>query len=498
MEMVLPQQLVVDQLRPHPDPPVAVLLERLPRLRAAAPDGAVPLLERVGQQPRALPARSSSWPGSAGTPAGAGRSAPWCWSPPSSPSPSRSTAGCGSRSRSRPCTPPSVSPSTAVAGPCRLWSPPCSSGASSFVSSPLYDTLVLRVETPHSNDRRAGTAETVVSVTAEGSPFVGYGTTRTMQGSFSSLAGGETEQCHQCAAPPLGTQGFMWRLVLTTGFGGTVLCLSFFALQFLRRARGPAPARRDDVHGPARRGALLLRLRLARLGDVHRDDRHRADGPRRPEPSDARWSRDVRDPPTPSASYAAEVARLLWPEPWGAPYVTRSRHRPGLPHRDAYVFPSERRPRLLVPADVPGFVEHAAAARRRPLRARRPGARRSWSGRSARGPSRWPAGRCCASRATDPARGLDREPPRRAASAPRSASASCSAPAGSTRSRCCRSSTSTGRLLGYAKVGHNDLTAALVRREAASLAAVGGHQPRVLPGARGCCTTGSGPDSRSS
>lgn len=110
-----------------------------------------------------------------------------------------------------------------------------------FVSSPLYDTLLLRVETPHSNDRRAGTAETVLTTTAEGSPLLGYGTTRTMQGSFSSLAGGETDSCHQCAAPPLGTQGFIWRLVMTTGFVGTALCLSFFALQFLRRARGPAP-----------------------------------------------------------------------------------------------------------------------------------------------------------------------------------------------------------------------------------------------------------------
>ena len=114
-------------------------------------------------------------------------------------------------------------------------------GGIGFASSPLYDTLALRVETPHSNDRRAGTAETVVSVTAQGSPVVGYGTTRTMQGSFSSLAGGGTAQCRQCAPPPLGTQGFMWRLVLTTGFVGTLLCLSFFALQFLRRARGPAP-----------------------------------------------------------------------------------------------------------------------------------------------------------------------------------------------------------------------------------------------------------------
>lgn len=114
------------------------------------------------------------------------------------------------------------------------------------LSSPLYDTLMLRVETPHSNDRRAGTAQTVVEVTAQGSPLAGYGTTRTMQGSFSSLAGGETEQCHQCAAPPLGTQGFMWRLVLTTGFVGTILCLAFFAWQFLRRARGPDPL---DVAG---------------------------------------------------------------------------------------------------------------------------------------------------------------------------------------------------------------------------------------------------------
>jgi hypothetical protein len=114
-------------------------------------------------------------------------------------------------------------------------------GGIAFVSSPLYDTMLLRVETPHSNERRAGTAETVVTVTAEGSPVVGYGTTRTMQGSFSSLAGGETEQCHQCAPPPLGTQGFMWRLVLTTGFVGTFLCLAFLARQFLRRARGPSP-----------------------------------------------------------------------------------------------------------------------------------------------------------------------------------------------------------------------------------------------------------------
>ena len=64
----------------------------------------------------------------------------------------------------------------------------------------------------------------------------------------------------------------------------------------------------------------------------------------------------------------------------------------------------------------------------------------------------------------------------------RSASASCSAPGASTRSRCSRSSTSTAGCSGYAKVGHNELTAALVRREAAALARSAAQDP----GRSGC------------
>ena len=70
-----PEAAGVHELRPHAGPPVAGLLERLPGLRAATPDSAVPLLERLGQQPRPLPARSSSWGGSAATAGGARRSA---------------------------------------------------------------------------------------------------------------------------------------------------------------------------------------------------------------------------------------------------------------------------------------------------------------------------------------------------------------------------------------------------------------------------------------
>jgi len=112
-------------------------------------------------------------------------------------------------------------------------------GGAIFVSSPLYDTVVLRIETPHSNERRASVAGEVISAT-ESSPVLGYGSTRQKQGSYASLAGGETPTCHQCAPPPLGTQGFMWRLIFTTGFVGTGLCLTFLFMQFLLHSRGAA------------------------------------------------------------------------------------------------------------------------------------------------------------------------------------------------------------------------------------------------------------------
>jgi hypothetical protein len=106
-------------------------------------------------------------------------------------------------------------------------------GAVVFVASPLYTTVVLRVNTPHSNERRGTVATDVVRKTAALSPLLGYGETRAVQGSFESIAGGETPTCHQCAAPPLGTQGFMWRLIFTTGVIGTLLFLAFMAVQLL-------------------------------------------------------------------------------------------------------------------------------------------------------------------------------------------------------------------------------------------------------------------------
>ncbi|MFZ0323049.1 MAG: hypothetical protein WAN48_02835 [Actinomycetes bacterium] len=108
--------------------------------------------------------------------------------------------------------------------------------------SPLADIVQLRVETPHSNGRRSTVADTVTSTTWEGSPLLGYGSTRQVQGNFESIAGGETPNCHQCAAPPMGTQGFLWRLIFTTGFVGTGLFYLFLAIQLVKHVR-----RRDAI-----------------------------------------------------------------------------------------------------------------------------------------------------------------------------------------------------------------------------------------------------------
>jgi hypothetical protein len=179
-----------------------------------------------------------------------------------------------------------------------------------------------------------------------------------------------------------------------------------------------------------------------------------------------------------SDSYAAEVARLLWPAPWEEPYVTHSRHRAGESHRDAYLFPSRRRPRLLVPADLPGSSSmlHLLGARRSafvgPLRSLLETSVRS----RAFALARWPMLRVPS---TEPG-----------ADSIESYLAECfgtevrvGVMLGTRRVNqkpVLQVFDLTGRLRGYAKVGSNRLTAGLVRREARSLKEVGGQSPQTF------------------
>ncbi|WP_457205717.1 hypothetical protein [Nocardioides sp. P5_C9_2] len=180
--------------------------------------------------------------------------------------------------------------------------------------------------------------------------------------------------------------------------------------------------------------------------------------------------------PEASASYAAEVARLLWPAPWGTPYTTRALRPSALPHREAYIFPSARNPRLLVPTDLPAAATMLGRLGNDGSRFVRP--MRSVLQRSVRSPAfalaRWPKLRV---EGGDPrADSIENHlgdvlgtevrvgvvlGPRRVNQKP-----------------VLQIFGLDGTLVGYAKVGHNALTAALVRHEAEALRTVGGLAPR--------------------
>jgi O-antigen ligase len=106
-----------------------------------------------------------------------------------------------------------------------------------FVASPLGEMTANRLETPHSNDRRGELLTATITSTAEGSPILGFGSTRDVQGSFASIAGGATPECPACTVPPLGTQGQLWLVLFSQGFVGLFAFLAFFGGQLARHWR---------------------------------------------------------------------------------------------------------------------------------------------------------------------------------------------------------------------------------------------------------------------
>jgi capsular polysaccharide biosynthesis protein len=100
--------------------------------------------------------------------------------------------------------------------------------------SPLGGVFQERLDNQHSNERRGQLLTQTWNSTVEGSPVVGFGSTRDVQGSFASIAGASTPDCGPCGVPPLGTQGHIWQLIFSQGIVGAVLFLSFFALVLSR------------------------------------------------------------------------------------------------------------------------------------------------------------------------------------------------------------------------------------------------------------------------
>ncbi|MGH3494868.1 MAG: hypothetical protein ACRDQ1_16755, partial [Sciscionella sp.] len=110
-----------------------------------------------------------------------------------------------------------------------------------LVATPLGSSIQTRIDHGYSNSGRASLGERTVDSVVGVSPVVGLGTTRNVQGSFYSIAGGDTATCNICTPPALGTQGHLWLVIYSTGIGGLLLYLGFLLLQFFRHVRIHAP-----------------------------------------------------------------------------------------------------------------------------------------------------------------------------------------------------------------------------------------------------------------
>ena len=110
-----------------------------------------------------------------------------------------------------------------------------------LLATPLNDMVQHRLDNPTSNEGRTNLGMQTVESVMSGSPVVGLGTTRDVQGSFYSIAGGSHPTCPLCSPPALGTQGHLWLVVFSQGAVGLLLYVGFYARQFLTHLRLKSP-----------------------------------------------------------------------------------------------------------------------------------------------------------------------------------------------------------------------------------------------------------------
>lgn len=108
--------------------------------------------------------------------------------------------------------------------------------------SPLGTALAGRFSGHNSNEGRTSLSANSIVAVAQSSPVVGMGTTRDVQGSFYSIAGGSTPSCPFCSPPAFGTQGWLWMLLFGHGLVGGFIGLMFFVVTLWRHRRVRAPA----------------------------------------------------------------------------------------------------------------------------------------------------------------------------------------------------------------------------------------------------------------
>ncbi|WP_418276076.1 hypothetical protein ACNHYB_14615 [Isoptericola jiangsuensis] len=113
-------------------------------------------------------------------------------------------------------------------------------GMGALLATPLGAVVEQRLENGKSDDIRTFTTEKAFELVTV-SPMVGLGSTRSTLGSASSIAVGESPKCPTCGNASIGMNGYLYMLMVTTGYGGVALFFTFGAVQVwqCRRLRSP-------------------------------------------------------------------------------------------------------------------------------------------------------------------------------------------------------------------------------------------------------------------
>lgn len=106
-----------------------------------------------------------------------------------------------------------------------------------ILASPLGGIIESRLDNPSSNSTRTRLAALTTSSVLEGSPLVGFGSTRDSASAFYSVAGGDRPSCPDCSPPAMGTQGQFWLVLFAQGMFGLLFFFGFILLWFLRGLR---------------------------------------------------------------------------------------------------------------------------------------------------------------------------------------------------------------------------------------------------------------------
>lgn len=99
--------------------------------------------------------------------------------------------------------------------------------------SPLRGVIEGRLQNGQSNSIRAFTTERALELSRQ-SPLIGFGNTRKTYGSASSIAVGASPQCPTCGNANIGMNGYVFMLLMSTGYVGTALFFLFGAIQVWR------------------------------------------------------------------------------------------------------------------------------------------------------------------------------------------------------------------------------------------------------------------------